>query len=125
MLIVDDSHTMRAYLADIAERLKLDAEQAVDGEDALSSLDRHRAVHGSRFDVALVDWNMPRMDGLQFVRAVRARREYDSMKIMMVTSHNAMDDIRAAVVAGVDDYLMKPLDAEMVAEKLRLMGLIE
>jgi two-component system, chemotaxis family, chemotaxis protein CheY len=124
MLIIDDSLTMRRYLAHIADELEIEAEQAADGQEAMASLEQ-RSAGAPPFDVALVDWDMPRMNGVEFVRAVRRRPEYDAMKLMMVTSHNALNDVRNAIVAGVDDYLMKPLDAEMLSEKLRLLGLIE
>lgn len=122
MLIIDDSPTMRRYLASIAGELDIEAGMAVDGRDALAQMESHI---NSGFDVALVDWDMPRMNGLQFVRAVRARPEFSSTKLMMVTSHNALQDIRVAISAGADDYLMKPLDSAMIAEKLRVMGLLD
>jgi len=120
MLIVDDSMTMRRYLHAIAGELAIEADQAVDGQDAMNRLDARNA----EFDVALVDWDMPRMNGVQFVRAVRARPCFSDMKLMMVTAHNAMADIREALAAGADDFLMKPLDVDMVADKLRLLGLL-
>ncbi len=119
MLIIDDSATMRNYLSSIAADLGLETEQAGDGLAALETLDRRPP-----FEVALVDWDMPRMNGIEFVRAVRGRGEFAEMKLMMVTSHNGMQDIRAALASGADDFLMKPLDAEMVSEKLRTLGLL-
>jgi two-component system chemotaxis response regulator CheY len=120
MLIIDDSATMRSLLAMIASELGAEVEQAPDGEAALDLVARDPA-----FDVALVDWDMPRMNGLDFVRAVRARAELSEMKLMMVTSHHALQDVRLALAMGADDFLMKPLDAGMVGDKLRLLGLLE
>jgi two-component system chemotaxis response regulator CheY len=125
MLIIDDSPTMRRYLASIAGELQIDADLATDGLDAMSLMEKNTLSENKPFDVALVDWDMPRMNGLQLVRAVRARPEFSSTKLMMVTSHNALQDIRVAVSAGADDYLMKPLDSAMIAEKLRIMGLLD
>lgn len=119
MLIIDDSSTMRGYLAAIAADLGVASEQAPDGAAALERLERRPS-----FEVALVDWDMPRMDGIEFVRAVRARPEFSDLKLMMVTSHNGMQDVRAALACGADDFLMKPLDTEMVAEKLQILGLL-
>jgi two-component system chemotaxis response regulator CheY len=119
MLIIDDSPTMRGFLEAIAAELGADAEQAPDGEAALALLDQRPP-----FDLALVDWDMPRMDGIEFVRAVRSCRRFDGLKLMMVTSHNQMQDVRAALETGADDLLMKPLDAEMVGDKLRMLGLL-
>lgn len=119
MLIIDDSSTMRGLLAAIAADLGAGSEQAADGQAALEVLE-----HRPTFEVALVDWDMPRMNGLEFVRAVRARPEFSSLKLMMVTSHNAIQDVRAALESGADDFLMKPLNAEMVGEKLQVLGLL-
>jgi two-component system, chemotaxis family, chemotaxis protein CheY len=115
MLIIDDSSTMRNLLGMIASELGVDSEQAPDGEAALD-----RVVRSADFDVALVDWDMPRMDGLEFVKQVRARPELAEMKLMMVTSHSTAQEVRRALELGADDFLMKPLDTGMVAGKLRL-----
>ena len=125
MLIIDDSQTMRRYLASIAGELAIETDLAVDGEDALVRIESRKRAQAGLFDVALVDWDMPRMNGLQFVRAVRSKPEFAPMKLMMVTAHNALEDIRQAVAAGADDYLMKPLDSAMVAEKLQMLGLLD
>jgi len=120
MLIIDDSSTMRNLLGMIASELGVDSEQAQDGEAALDHLER-----SPQFDVALVDWDMPRMNGPEFVKAVRERPHLAHMKLMMVTSHHAAQDVRLALALGADDFLMKPLDAGMVADKLRVLGLLE
>jgi two-component system, chemotaxis family, chemotaxis protein CheY len=120
MLIIDDSSTMRRLLGLIASDLGVESEQAPDGQAALDRVER-----SPDFDVALVDWDMPCMDGLEFVRRVRQRPALAQMKLMMVTSHCGARDVRAALELGADDFLMKPLDAAMVADKLRLLGLLE
>jgi two-component system chemotaxis response regulator CheY len=120
MLIIDDSATMRRLLGMIASELGIDSEQAEDGESALDLVERRPG-----FEVALVDWDMPRMNGLEFVRAVRARPQLSDMKLMMVTSHHAAQDVRLALALGADDFLMKPLDTGMVADKLRVLGVLE
>jgi two-component system, chemotaxis family, chemotaxis protein CheY len=120
MLIIDDSSTMRNLLGMIASELGVDSEQAPDGAVALDRVSR-----SADFEVALVDWDMPRMDGLEFVKQVRARPELAEMKLMMVTSHCTAQEVRRALELGADDFLMKPLDAGMVAGKLRLLGLLE
>jgi len=120
MLIIDDSSTMRKLLALIGSELGAETAQAEDGDAALACVDQNPA-----FDVALVDWDMPRMNGLDFVQAVRARPALAAMKLMMVTSHHTAQDVRAALLLGADDFLMKPLDTDMVAMKLRGLGLLE
>lgn len=119
ILIVDDSATMRGYLSEIAAELGAEARQAEDGEQALDLLSA-----GPAFDLALVDWDMPRVNGIQFVRAARARDEFAGLKLMMVTSHSGLEDVRAALAYGADDFLMKPFDAQMVGDKLRILGLL-
>jgi two-component system chemotaxis response regulator CheY len=120
MLIIDDSSTMRSLLGMIASELGVESEQAPDGQAALDRVQR-----SPDFDVALVDWDMPRMNGLEFVRAVRARPAWGGMKLMMVTSRHVAKDVQLALTLGADDFLMKPLDAGMLADKLRLLGLLE
>ena len=124
MLIVDDSKTMRRFLSALASEFDIETEQAEDGLDGLSLL-RGGVDSGSQFDVALVDWDMPRMTGIEMVRALRADAAFSATKVLMVTSHSAMEDVQSAVMAGADDFLMKPLDSEMFAGKLRLLGLLE
>jgi len=104
----------------IARDLGVESEQAEDGKVALERVERN-----PNFDLALVDWDMPYMDGLEFVRRVRQRPALASMKLMMVTSHTSGRDVRTALELGADDFLMKPLDAAMVGDKLRLLGLLE
>lgn len=119
LLIVDDSKTMRAILASYARELGCETAEAEDGCAALE-----RLASDAPFDAALVDWDMPRMDGFELVKAIRARPDCAGVKLMMVTSQNSMDRVAAALGNGADDYLMKPLDQEMLAGKLRLLGLV-
>lgn len=120
ILIVDDSKAMRTFLSFIVQELKFDTAQAEDGQCALEVLGRE-----SGFDLALVDWDMPRMNGLQFVQAVRANRSYDTLKLMMVTTQNSMDRVAAALEAGATDYLMKPVSKDALEDKLRVLGVCE
>ena len=119
MLIVDDSKAMRGFLTHLAQELSFEAENAEDGINALEVLE----FSGEVFDIALVDWDMPRMNGFELLKAVRGNDRFASMKLMMVTSHNDMEDIVAAMEEGADDFLMKPVSAEMLEDKLRMMGL--
>lgn len=119
MLIVDDSKAMRGFLTSIARELSFEPETAEDGINALEILECDKEL----FDIALVDWDMPRMNGLELLQAVRGNDRYAPMKLMMVTSHNDMDDVVAAMGEGADDFLMKPVTQEMLQDKLRMMGL--
>ncbi len=120
MLIVDDSKTMRSFLGALARNLAFETLEAGDGQEAIEKLEDEGV-----FDVALVDWDMPRMNGLALVNEVRARPEFDSMKLMMVTAQCSMDAVMQALTDGADDYLMKPVTAEMFEDKLRLLGVVE
>jgi len=72
-----------------------------------------------------VDWDMPRMNGLEFVKAVRANPVYDGLKLMMVTTQNSMEHVAAALDSGAADFLMKPVTKESLAEKLLVLGVME
>jgi two-component system chemotaxis response regulator CheY len=119
VLIVDDSRTMRKYLAAIVRDFQFESEQAADGQEALECL------AGSDFDLALVDWDMPRIDGISLVRMVRSEPRFDPMKLMMLTAHSSMDSVCEALNTGADDYLMKPVTAAMLGEKLKLLGFLD
>lgn len=120
MLIVDDSRTMRNYLASIARDLSFQTSEAGDGEEALACLDGE-----GPFDVALFDWEMPNMDGISLLKKVRQNDELNRMKVLMVTSLSQVSSVCEAVENGADDYLMKPVTPEMVADKLRLLGMLD
>jgi two-component system chemotaxis response regulator CheY len=115
-LVVDDSRAMRALLTNILEGLGAEVEQADDGLAALEALRQHPAP-----DVALVDWNMPNMDGLELVRILR-KDPVRPKALMMVTSESQHDQMVRALLAGADEYLIKPFTADAVTEKLTLLG---
>jgi two-component system chemotaxis response regulator CheY len=118
-LIVDDSRFVRGYLRGMLEERGIACDEAADGRAALELL------HGDlRFDLALVDWNMPVMNGLEMLRQLRADGFRD-MKVMMVTTEAENDYIVRALEAGADEYLMKPFDDAALDEKLALLGLTE
>jgi two-component system chemotaxis response regulator CheY len=75
--------------------------------------------------LALVDWNMPVMNGLEFVKAVRADRAYDNLTIVMVTTETETSQMVTALDAGANDYIMKPFTDEIIVERLMLLGIQE
>jgi len=117
-LIVDDSRAMRSILRRILNELGFEAIEASDGEEGLKCLARL-----GKADLALVDWNMPRMNGYEFVRAVRAVPAYDGMPLMMVTTESEIGKVSQALAAGANEYVMKPFTKEMVVEKLAMLGM--
>lgn len=118
VLIIDDSRTMRQLLASFLAPLTHDVREAGDGQEALAVLEQH-----APFDLALVDWDMPVMNGLDFVKHVRRDARFDPMKLMMVTAQNSYETVVQALEAGATDYLMKPLTEDMLLDKLRVLGL--
>ena len=119
-LIVDDSTTIRLILRAYLKKLGFEVTEAVNGRDAL---DRLKAM--SRADLVLVDWNMPEMDGITFVRAVRADDGYAALPLMMVTTNTERAQVSDALEAGANEYIMKPFTAEMIREKLEILGFLE
>jgi two-component system chemotaxis response regulator CheY len=119
-LVVDDSRALRRILGDMLRQLGFDVAEAGNGREALGCL-----AQAGPPDVVLVDWNMPEMNGLQFVQAVRAEDRLRDLPLMMVTTETEMDQMAAALEAGANEYLMKPFGKEAVADKLQLMGLLK
>lgn len=122
MLIVDDSKAMRTFLQHIASELSFETEEAEDGRVGLSKL--IQSDPREAFDVALVDWDMPNMNGLELVQTVRRNKDFNSLKMMMVTTQNSMERVATALEAGADDFLMKPVTKEALTEKLQILGLV-
>jgi two-component system, chemotaxis family, chemotaxis protein CheY len=118
-LIVDDSRFVRGFLRGMFEERGIECVEAANGEAGLEQLHT-----GGVFDIALVDWNMPVMDGLEMLKRLRADG-FSAMKVMMVTTEAENEFINRALDAGADEYLMKPFDEEALAEKLAMLGLVE
>jgi two-component system chemotaxis response regulator CheY len=117
-LVVDDSSAMRALLRMSLKKHGFEVTEAKHGLDALSVL-----AADSGFELILIDWNMPEMDGFELLRRIRAERRHDGSQIMMVTTETGMDQMSEALAAGANDYIMKPFTFDVVADKLRLLGL--
>jgi len=114
ILVVDDSTTMRRIIANSLKAVGYeDIVEAGDGQQALETL--------AGVDMLLTDWNMPNMDGLTLVKAVRANPATASLPIIMVTSEGARDEVMEALAAGVNDYIVKPFTKDILAEKVRGM----
>ena len=119
-LVIDDSRTMRMMLGRQLRDLGFEVAEAGDGAQAL---DRLREAGPEAPALATVDWNMPVMDGLAFVQAVRQRPEWRSIALMMVTTEAEQSQIVRALAAGAHEYLIKPFPVEALGEKVRLLGL--
>lgn len=119
-IVVDDSRAIRAILGRMLKEIGFEVTEAEDGQVALGVL-----TNSEPFDLALVDWNMPEMDGLQLIQAVRTDHRLDGMRIMMVTTECDIERIVKALEVGANEYLMKPFTPAAVVEKLALLGLTE
>jgi two-component system, chemotaxis family, chemotaxis protein CheY len=117
-LVIDDSRVMRAILRKFLERFGFDVVEAGDGREGLE-----RLKGNGPFDIALVDWNMPQLDGLGFVQAVRADGANADLRVVMVTTENEKHRIAAALEAGADEFIMKPFTEETLQDKLALLGI--
>jgi two-component system chemotaxis response regulator CheY len=118
-LVVDDSRAMRLILGRVLRDRGYDVSEAGDGREALDVL-----VAGPLPDVVLVDWNMPVMNGLELVQALRQDATYAGVRIVMVTTESEATHVMQAIEAGADEYLFKPFTPEAVADKLGMLGLL-
>jgi two-component system chemotaxis response regulator CheY len=118
-LVIDDSRAMRSILRRVLVDLGFEVREAANGQEALTQV-----VENGAPDVALVDWNMPVMDGLEFVVELRSRREFRGVTLMMVTTESEHAQMVRALAAGAHEYLVKPFTPDAVAAKLALLGLV-
>ena len=124
-MVVDDSRAIRMILSKALGSLGFEVSQASNGREALERMVEVQQIDDTPLSVILVDWNMPEMNGLEFVQSVRANPEYELIKLMMVTTETQIDQVTRALEAGANEYVMKPFTKEIIADKLRLLGLVE
>jgi two-component system chemotaxis response regulator CheY len=117
-LVVDDSSVIRKVARRILEGLDFRIVEAEDGEQALEAC-RQQLPEG-----VLLDWNMPKMDGYEFLRALRRMPGGDGPKVVFCTTENDVAHIARALHAGANEYIMKPFDKEIVEAKFQEVGLI-
>ena len=117
-LVVDDSRVVRKVARRILEANGFVVEEAEDGRKALE------ACHRQLPDCVLLDWNMPVMNGLEFLRAVRAEFGADNPPVVFCTTETDMDFIERAIESGAQEYVMKPFDEEILLGKLAQVGLL-
>ncbi|MEE2960137.1 MAG: response regulator [Myxococcota bacterium] len=119
-LVVDDSKAIRRIIGKILKDLGFEVFEAGDGKQALTKLGETGVP-----DLALVDWNMPEMNGYEFLCNIRADPKYNGLNVMMVTTESEISQMAKALEAGANEYLMKPFTKEMIAEKLEILGLTD
>lgn len=118
-LVIDDSRTMRRIIGNILGGLGYQVVEAGDGQEALAVLENESDVV-----LCCIDWNMPVMDGLTFVKKVREVEAWRGITLMMVTTESEHSQIVRALAAGAHEYVIKPFTPEAISQKLELLGLL-
>jgi two-component system chemotaxis response regulator CheY len=124
-IVVDDSRAMRMLMGRLLKDIGFEVAEAGDGNQALDRLRERLAADDpdGPVQLALVDWNMPEMSGIELVEAVRADPAFAELRIVMVTTETELSQVTRALDAGADEYLMKPFTRDDVVGKLELLGL--
>lgn len=117
-LVIDDSRAMRSILRGILAGLDFEVVEAADGRQAVDILSEDHD-----FDLALVDWNLPEMSGLEIVTKVRKDLRLGSLPLLMVTTETEFERVTQALQAGANEYIMKPFDRDMLLDKLVMLGI--
>lgn len=117
-LVVDDSSVIRKVARRVLEELDFEIMEAEDGQKALDQCAKEMP------EAILLDWNMPVMDGLEFLVQLRASNNGNVPKVIFCTTENDISHIAQAVQAGADEYIMKPFDREILENKFQEVGLI-
>ena len=117
-LVVDDSAVIRKVAKRILDELSFTSSEAENGAEAL---DKCRAAMP---DAVLLDWNMPVMDGIAFLVALRKETGGDEPKVIFCTTENDIEHITRAITAGANEYIMKPFDRELIEAKFHEVGLL-
>ena len=118
-LVVDDSRVVRKVARRILEELGFVCEEAEDGQLAYDLCSKKMP------DAILLDWNMPVMSGIEFLEKLRAMPSGATPKVVFCTTENDMAHIQRAIMAGANEYIMKPFDTEIIKSKFIQIGLID
>jgi two-component system, chemotaxis family, chemotaxis protein CheY len=119
-LVIDDSRAVRMLVGNLLREQGFAVLEAGHGRDGLE-----RLAENPDISLVLVDWNMPVMDGLEFIAAVRSQRGWDHVRLVMVTTETESEQVQRAMSAGADEYVMKPFTPDVLVAKLALLGAFE
>ena len=119
VLVVDDSRIMRNIVKNYFSEQKIPC-QYVEAENGSEALD---ILMKQPIDMVLLDWNMPKLSGIDFLKKVRAISKYAKLPIIMVTSESARYNVIEALKQGATDYIIKPINGKMFAEKISKLNL--
>lgn len=117
-LIVDDSKVIRMVARKILQELDFETEEAADGKEALEACQKRMP------EAVLLDWNMPVMNGIEFLRALRGAPGGNAPVVVFCTTENDIKHIQEAIEAGANEYIMKPFDSEIIQSKFAQVGLL-
>ena len=117
-LVVDDSTVIRKVARRILEKMEFEIAEAEDGEQAVLSCTNRMP------DAILLDWNMPNMDGYEFLTRLRKMQGGEHPKVVFCTTENDVGHISKAMDSGADEYVMKPFDQDIIASKFSEVGLV-
>jgi two-component system, chemotaxis family, chemotaxis protein CheY len=117
-LVVDDSRVVRKVARKILEELHFVCSEAEDGKQAMEACVREMP------NAILLDWNMPVMNGIDFLRRLRKMAGGDAPKVVFCTTENDLAHIQEALSAGANEYIMKPFDSDIIQTKFAQIGLI-
>ncbi|MDY0029030.1 MAG: response regulator [Pseudobdellovibrionaceae bacterium] len=118
-LVVDDSRVVRKVARRILEDLQFNCEEAEDGQQA------YEFCTNAMPEVILLDWNMPVMSGIEFLEKLRQMPSGDTPRVVFCTTENDMSHIQRAMMAGANEYIMKPFDTDIIKSKFIQIGLID
>ena len=119
-LVIDDSRAVRMLIGATLREQGYEVFEAGHGQEGLAQLRANTDIK-----LALVDWNMPVMDGLAFIEAVRKEAIWNDVKLVMVTTETEIEQVQRAMSAGANEYVMKPFTADVLVAKLSLLGAFE
>ena len=111
---------MRSIVGRIVKQIGFEVLEAANGVEGLEQLKTHGDV-----ELILVDWNMPEMNGIEFLHAVRSQPGSSALKMLMVTTASDLAHINTAIEAGANEYLMKPFTKDAMVSKLQMLGILE
>jgi two-component system chemotaxis response regulator CheY len=117
-LVVDDSRVIRKLACKMLTDLRIECCEAENGEVA------YNMCKSAMPDVVLLDWNMPVLDGMEFLKKLRSSKFERQPKVLFCTTETDFSNIARALAEGADEYIMKPFDEEILASKLQLIGVI-
>ena len=117
-LVVDDSTTIRKVIGRMLQKMDFEVREAENGQVALD------ACLAEMPEFIMLDWNMPVMSGIDFLRELRRAPGGDAPKVILCTTENEFEAIQTAMSEGANEYIMKPFNEEIIREKLEIVGVI-